>query len=83
VLVAAASFWPAGKLGTEFMPTLNEGTLFYMPTGLPGMSVNQASTILQKQNQILKSFPEVASVIARPAVPTPPPTRRRSRCSRR
>jgi len=64
-VVAAASFWPATKLGTEFMPTLNEGTLFYMPTGLPGMSVNQASQILQKQNQILKSFPEVASVIGK------------------
>jgi len=65
VVVAAAAFWPAGRLGTEFMPTLNEGTLFYMPTGLPGMSVNQAAQILQKQNQILKSFPEVASVIGK------------------
>ena len=63
--VAAATLWPASRLGTEFMPTLNEGTLFYMPTGLPGMSVNQASVILQKQNQILKSFPEVASVIGK------------------
>jgi Cu(I)/Ag(I) efflux system membrane protein CusA/SilA len=63
--VAAASWWPAARLGTEFMPTLNEGTLFYMPTGLPGMSINQASSILQKQNQILKSFPEVASVIGK------------------
>jgi Cu(I)/Ag(I) efflux system membrane protein CusA/SilA len=65
VLVAAASWWPASRLGTEFMPPLNEGTLFYMPTGLPGMSVNQAGQILQKQNQILKSFPEVASVIGK------------------
>ena len=64
-LVAAASWWPAARLGTEFMPTLDEGTLFYMPTGLPGMSVNQAGQILQKQNQILKSFPEVASVIGK------------------
>jgi Cu(I)/Ag(I) efflux system membrane protein CusA/SilA len=65
IVVAAASFWPAARLGAEFMPTLNEGTLFYMPTGLPGMSVNQAAQILQKQNQILKSFPEVASVIGK------------------
>ena len=64
-VVAAASWWPAQRLGTEFMPTLNEGTVFYMPTGLPGMSVNQAGQILQKQNQILKSFPEVASVIGK------------------
>jgi len=64
-IIAAASFWPAARLGTEFMATLNEGTIFNMPTGLPGMSINQASTILQKQNQILKSFPEVASVIGK------------------
>jgi Cu(I)/Ag(I) efflux system membrane protein CusA/SilA len=65
LIALGASVYPATRLGTEFMPTLNEGTLFYMPTGLPGMSVNQASQILQKQNQILKSFPEVASVIGK------------------
>ncbi len=50
------------KLGSEFMPTLNEGTLFYMPTALPGMSVTKAAELLQTQNKIIKSFPEVASV---------------------
>ncbi len=44
------------------MPTLNEGTLFYMPTGLPGMSVTKAAETLQTQNKIIKGFPEVASV---------------------
>ncbi len=59
------SIWPAMKLGSEFMPTLNEGTLFYMPTGLPAMSVTKAAELLQTQNKIIKSFPEVASVIGK------------------
>ena len=56
------SFWPAARLGSEFMPTLNEGTLFYMPTSLPGMSITKAAELLQTQNKIIKRFPEVASV---------------------
>jgi len=56
------SIYPAMKLGSEFMPTLNEGTLFYMPTALPGMSVTKAAELLQTQDKIIKSFPEVASV---------------------
>jgi Cu(I)/Ag(I) efflux system membrane protein CusA/SilA len=56
---------PAMKLGSEFMPTLNEGTLFYMPTGLPSMSVTKAAELLQTQNKIIRSFPEVASVIGK------------------
>jgi len=60
--ILAASYWPASKLGTEFMPNLNEGTLFYMPTTLPGLSVTKAAELLQTQNRIIKSFPEVASV---------------------
>ncbi|MDD5242048.1 MAG: efflux RND transporter permease subunit [Sulfuricella sp.] len=58
----AVSLYPASRLGSEFMPTLNEGTLFYMPTGLPGMSVTKAAELLQTQDKIIKSFPEVASV---------------------
>ena len=54
--------YPAVQLGTEFMPTLNEGTLFYMPVTLPGLSVTKAAELLQTQNKIIKSFPEVASV---------------------
>jgi len=60
--VLGVSLWPASKLGTEFMPTLNEGTLFYMPVTLPGISVTKAAELLQTQNKIIKSFPEVASV---------------------
>jgi Cu(I)/Ag(I) efflux system membrane protein CusA/SilA len=60
--VLAASLWPASRLGTEFMPNLNEGTLFYMPTTLPGISVTKAAELLQTQDKIIKSFPEVESV---------------------
>ena len=62
LLVLAGSIWPAMKLGSEFMPTLNEGTLFYMPTTFPGLSVTKAAELLQTQNKIIKSFPEVESV---------------------
>jgi Cu(I)/Ag(I) efflux system membrane protein CusA/SilA len=60
--VLAASIIPAQRLGSEFMPTLNEGTLFYMPTTLPGISMTKAAELLQTQNKIIKSFPEVESV---------------------
>jgi Cu(I)/Ag(I) efflux system membrane protein CusA/SilA len=60
--VLAISLWPALRLGTEFMPNLNEGTLFYMPTTLPGLSVTKAAELVQTQDKIIKSFPEVASV---------------------
>ncbi|MEI7542762.1 MAG: CusA/CzcA family heavy metal efflux RND transporter [bacterium] len=49
-------------LGREFMPVLNEGSILYMPTTLPGISVTQASALLQVQDKIIKSFPEVISV---------------------
>jgi Cu(I)/Ag(I) efflux system membrane protein CusA/SilA len=58
----AASVWPARQLGSEFMPSLNEGTLMYMPTTLPGLSVTKAAELLQVQNRIIKTFPEVTSV---------------------
>jgi Cu(I)/Ag(I) efflux system membrane protein CusA/SilA len=60
--VLGGSIWPAMRLGTEFMPNLNEGTLFYMPTTLPGLSVTKAAELLQTQDKIIRSFPEVASV---------------------
>ncbi len=65
VLVLAVSVVPAMRLGTEFMPTLNEGTLLFMPLSLPGMSVTQAARALQTQDRILKSFPEVESVFGK------------------
>jgi Cu(I)/Ag(I) efflux system membrane protein CusA/SilA len=60
--ILAVTVWPARQLGTEFMPNLNEGTLLYMPTTLPGISVTKASELLQTQDKIIRSFPEVASV---------------------
>src|SRR3990172_3620362 len=53
------------RLGSEFMPPLNEGTIFYMPTTLPGISVTQAARLLQIQDRILKSFPEVEWVFGK------------------
>ena len=60
--VLGVSLWPASKLGSEFMPNLNEGTLFYMPVTLPGISVTKAAELLQTQDKIIKSFPEVELV---------------------
>jgi len=65
LLVLAISVYPLTKLGSEFMPTLNEGTLLYMPATLPGLSVTKAAEIMQTQNKIIKSFPEVASVFGK------------------
>jgi Cu(I)/Ag(I) efflux system membrane protein CusA/SilA len=53
------------KLGSEFMPPLYEGTLFYMPTTLPGASITTANQMLQVQDKILRSFPEVESVFGK------------------
>ncbi|GHU08455.1 cation efflux system protein [Betaproteobacteria bacterium] len=62
LIVLGASYYPASRLGSEFMPTLNEGALLYMPVSLPGMSITKAAELLQTQNKIIKSFPEVESV---------------------
>jgi Cu(I)/Ag(I) efflux system membrane protein CusA/SilA len=53
------------RTGTEFMPTLNEGTLFYMPVSLPSMSVTKAAELIQVQDRIIKTFPEVESVFGK------------------
>jgi Cu(I)/Ag(I) efflux system membrane protein CusA/SilA len=50
------------KMGSQFMPPLFEGSSLYMPTALPGISITQASQLLQEQDRILRSFPEVESV---------------------
>ncbi|RFO96727.1 CusA/CzcA family heavy metal efflux RND transporter [Rhodoferax lacus] len=62
VVAMGVSIYPASQLGSEFMPTLNEGTLLYMPSSLPAMSITKAAELLQTQNKIIKSFPEVESV---------------------
>ena len=63
--IFGATAWPASQLGTEFMPSLNEGTLLFMPVTLPGLSITKAADLLQTQDRILKSFPEVASVFGK------------------
>jgi len=63
--ILAATAWPAMQLGSEFMPTLNEGTLLFMPVTLPGLSVTKAAELLQTQDRIIKSFPEVESVFGK------------------
>ena len=65
LVVSAASLYPAMHLGAEFMPNLNEGTLMYMPTTLPGISITKSTELLQTQNKIIKSFPEVESVFGK------------------
>jgi Cu(I)/Ag(I) efflux system membrane protein CusA/SilA len=65
VLIVATTVPAYLKLGHEFMPPLNEGTILYMPTTLPGISVSEASRLLQTQDGILKSFPEVLSVFGK------------------
>jgi Cu(I)/Ag(I) efflux system membrane protein CusA/SilA len=52
----------ATRLGSQFMPVLFEGSTLYMPTALPGISIEQAKVLLQQQDRVLRSFPEVASV---------------------
>ena len=53
----------AWRIGSQFMPPLYEGSALYMPTALPGISITQASSLLQKQDRIIKSFPEVETVL--------------------
>ncbi len=65
VLVVASTVPAYLGLGHEFMPPLNEGTILYMPTTLPGLSVTEASRLLQVQDRVLKSFPEVERVFGK------------------
>jgi copper/silver efflux system protein len=65
IAVVGITAWPAMQLGSEFMPTLNEGTLLFMPVTAPGISVTDAGQLLQTQDRIIKSFPEVASVFGK------------------
>jgi len=62
ILIVASTIPVFMKLGSEFMPPLYEGTLFYMPTTMPGISVTEASKLLQVQDKILKSIPEIERV---------------------
>ena len=60
-----STVFPITKLGSEFMPPLNEGDLLYMPTTLPGISIDKAKQLLQQTDRIIKTFPEVKSVFGK------------------
>ena len=65
LLVLVATIYPCSKLGTEFMPPLNEGTILYMPTAVPGMSITEAARVLQIQDRMLAKVPEVERVFGK------------------
>ena len=65
VIALAVSAYPAMRLGTEFMPPLDEGDLLYMPTALPGLSAGKAAEILQLTNRMIRTIPEVARVFGK------------------
>ncbi len=62
LVLMAISLYPLSKLGTEFMPPLDEGDLLYMPTALPGLSAGKAAELLQQTDRLIKALPEVESV---------------------
>jgi Cu(I)/Ag(I) efflux system membrane protein CusA/SilA len=75
LLLMAITAYPFSQLGTEFMPPLYEGTMFYMPVTAPGISIGEASKLLQLQDKIIKKIPEVISVFGkagRAETPTDP-----------
>src|SRR3970040_77154 len=65
LLLLLTAAWPIAKLGSEFMPPLNEGDLLYMPTTLPGVSIDQAANILQITDRLIAQMPEVERVFGK------------------
>lgn len=65
LVLVVITLYPLSKLGSEFMPPLDEGDLLYMPTALPGLSVSKASEILQLSDRLIKTVPEVKSVFGK------------------
>ena len=63
--LVAATLWPASRLGTEFMPELDEGDLLYMPTTLPGLSADAARALLQQTDRLIRTVPEVERVFGK------------------
>ncbi|GGI81936.1 efflux RND transporter permease subunit [Shewanella gelidii] len=60
-----SAWYPANRMGSEFMPDLNEGDLLYMPTALPGISASKAAEVLQQTDRLIKTVPEVARVFGK------------------
>ncbi len=65
ILVLCAGIWPVDKIGSEFIPSLDEGDLMYMPITYPGISVGQARQLLQQTDKIIRTVPEVESVLGK------------------
>jgi Cu(I)/Ag(I) efflux system membrane protein CusA/SilA len=65
LLILMTSIWPLSQLGGEFMPTMDEGDLLYMPSALPSLSASKAAELLQQTNRMIKTVPEVASVFGK------------------
>jgi copper/silver efflux system protein len=65
VVVLAVTYIPVKRIGSEFMPPLNEGDLLYMPTTLPGISITKAKELLQQTDRIIANFPEVYNVFGK------------------
>ncbi len=65
LILMALTVYPIVKLGSEFMPPLYEGSLFYMPVTMPGLSISEAGRLLQMQDEILMKIPEVAQVFGK------------------
>ena len=64
-ILVIIGFWPANKLGSEFMPDLNEGDIMYMPTTFPGISIGKAQELLQQTNKLILTVPEVKSAFGK------------------
>ena len=65
LLLLGLSIYPLSRLGSEFMPPLNEGSLLYMPTTLPGISITKARELVQQTDKIIQSFPEVQHTLGK------------------
>ncbi len=65
LIIMGVTFIPISRLGSEFMPALDEGTLLYMPVTMPGASITESTKLLQMQDRILKKFPEVTRVFGK------------------
>ncbi|WP_213713328.1 efflux RND transporter permease subunit [Cedecea lapagei] len=64
-VLLVATLWPLSKLGSEFMPPLDEGDLLYMPSTLPGISAREAGRLLQQTDRLIKTVPEVETVFGK------------------
>src|SRR5205823_5335361 len=65
LVILAVTVFPFRKIGKEFMPPLNEGTILFMPTAVPGMAIGEATRILQLQDRVLREIPEVERVFGK------------------